>query len=79
MVTQAKFGPVEVVCGANNQVLELSEDERLTVGDVRTRLSDVMNIAPTALAVIGETTVADDHVLTPGETLQFIKQSGTKG
>lgn len=79
MSTQVKVGPVEVVCGANNQVLELGEEERLTVGDVRTRLADVMNIAPNALAVIGDTTVADDRVLTPGETLQFIKQSGTKG
>lgn len=79
MSTQVKVGPVEIVCGANHQVLELGEDEHLTVGDVRTRLADVMNIAPSALAVIGDTTIPDDRVLTPGETLQFIRQSGTKG
>lgn len=73
------LGPVEVKCGANRQVLELGDDERLTVGDVRTRLGDVMNIAPNALAIIGDKQVDDTHVLTRGEELQFVKPSATKG
>ncbi len=72
-------GPVEVLCGANSQMVELGEGEQLTVGSIRSRLSDVLNIAPNALAVIGDATVEDDRTLAPFETLQFIKQSGTKG
>lgn len=79
MSTNVNAGAVEVVSGANAQELVLGEGERLTVGEVRTRLADVLNVAPNALAVIGDSTVADDHVLVPGEKLQFIKQSGTKG
>ncbi|MFA6529207.1 MAG: hypothetical protein WCT46_06775 [Candidatus Gracilibacteria bacterium] len=70
---------ITVQCGANNQPVQLVENEELTVGDVRDRLADVLNIAPTALAVIGDETVDDDRVLVAGETLQFIKQSGSKG
>lgn len=72
-------GPVEVLCGANSQMVELGEGEQLTVGMIRSRLADVLNIAPNALAVVGDTTVEDDRTLAPFETLQFIKQSGTKG
>lgn len=70
---------VQIQCGANSQTLNLGEGEILKVGDVRSRLGDVLNIAPTMLAVIGDETVDDDRVLKAGETLQFIKQSGTKG
>lgn len=70
---------VQIQCGANSQPVNLGEGEVLKVGDVRSRLGDVLNIAPTMLAVIGDETVDDERVLAPGETLQFIKQSGTKG
>ncbi len=70
---------VQIQCGANNQPVNLGEGETLTVGNVRSRLGDVLNIAPTMLAVIGDETVDDDRILRPGDTLQFIKQSGTKG
>ena len=75
----AKKEDVCIQCGANNQLITLSEGETLTVGDVRNRLSDVLNIAPTALAVIGDETVEDSRPLVAGDTLQFIKQSGSKG
>ena len=70
---------VQIQCGANSQSINLGDGETLTVGNVRNRLSDVLNIAPTMLAVIGDETVDDERVLKTGETLQFIKQSGTKG
>ena len=77
--TQVTTGPVEVLCGANQQMVGLGEGEQLTVGDIRNQLTDVLNIAPNALAVIGDSTVGEDRVLAPYETLQFIKQSGEKG
>ena len=75
----ARVGPVEVICGANTQVLELGDGECLTVGEVRTRLSDVVNIPPKAIAVIGDSTVQESRVLIPGEKLQFIKPAGELG
>lgn len=78
-MSQVATGSVEVVSGANHQTIQLGDGEQLTVGDIRTRLSDVLNIAPNTLAVIGDSTVTDDRALVSGETLQFIKQSGTKG
>jgi len=76
---QATAKEVRIQCGANSQEISLGEGETLTVGDVRNRLGDVLNIAPTALAVIGDETVEDTRPLAAGETLQFIKQSGSKG
>jgi hypothetical protein len=70
---------VNVVCGANNQDLNLVEGETLTVGDVREKLADVLNLPPNALAIIGADQVEDEHVLKGGEQLQFIKPSGDKG
>ena len=78
-MAEQTVGPVEIVCGANNQILELGEDETLTVGDVRTRLNDVLNISNESLAIVGDAQVDDDYVINAGEQLQFIRQSGTKG
>ena len=70
---------LQIVCGANGQTLNLGEEEVLTVGQIREKLSDVLNIPESALAIIGEETVDDDRQLALGETVQFIKQAGTKG
>jgi hypothetical protein len=70
---------VLIQSGANSQSISLGENEVLTVGEVRNRLGDVLNIAPTSLAVIGDEAVDDDSPLVGGQTLQFIKQSGSKG
>ncbi|MEK7642053.1 MAG: hypothetical protein AAB365_03645 [Patescibacteria group bacterium] len=75
---------VSIQCGANSQVIDLSQGETLTVGDIRKRLGDVLNIAPTALAIVrvenGEDeNVDDDRAVKNGDTVQFVKQSGTKG
>ena len=70
---------ITVVNGANNQTITPTADEKLTVGDVRKRLGDVLNIAPNAIALIGDEEVEEDRVIAGGERLQFIKRSGTKG
>lgn len=70
---------VTIISGANQQDIELVPSEPLTVGQVRLRLGDVMGIAKNATAVIGGINVADDRVLLDGETVEFIKDSGTKG
>jgi hypothetical protein len=71
---------VEIVCGANTQTIDLMDAaENLCVGEIRRQLGDVLNIAPNAIAVIGDREVGDDRVLNAGDRLQFIKQSGSKG
>ncbi|MBP6858603.1 MAG: hypothetical protein KBC33_02100 [Candidatus Pacebacteria bacterium] len=82
MATESKG--VSIQCGANSQTIDLGEGETLTVGDIRKRLGDVLNIAPTSLAIVrvegGEDeNVDDDRVVKNGDTVQFVKQSGSKG
>lgn len=71
---------IHIVYGQNNQEITVDEGEAITVGEIRNRLGDVLNLPPTAFAVIGNEEVNDDRELSPGETLQFIKGvSGSKG
>ncbi len=72
-------GNITISSGASEQQIGLNPNETLTVGDIRERLGLVLNIAPTAIAVIGEDEVDDDQELSAGQTLQFIKRSGSKG
>ena len=50
-----------------------------TVGQARAELSERMNIAPDALAVIDGNTAAEDTVLVEGQVLTFVKHAGEKG
>lgn len=67
---------VIVVCGANTQVLQMAGS---TVGDARRRLADVMNIPPSAQALITGNAVPDDYMLREGERLEFVRPAGVKG
>jgi hypothetical protein len=78
-VDPAPRKPIVVRSGSNRHELSRTEGETITVGSVRAGLSEVLNIAPTAIAVVGEDEVDDDKVLNDGDDLQFIKRSGTKG
>ena len=51
----------------------------MTVGVIRRRLADRLNIDPTAQAMIGTQDVGDDVVLRAGEYLYFRRQVGEKG
>ncbi|MBP7898898.1 hypothetical protein KAZ92_03060 [Candidatus Gracilibacteria bacterium] len=70
---------VKIISGANEQTVELIPDQTLTVGQIRTKLRDVLGIAENATAVIDGSNVTDDRVLAGSDTLEFIKDSGTKG
>ncbi|MGE0607272.1 MAG: hypothetical protein AB7O62_09280 [Pirellulales bacterium] len=50
-----------------------------TVGQARAELSERMNIAPDAVAVIDGNTVPEDTVLAEGQVLTFVKHAGEKG
>jgi hypothetical protein len=51
----------------------------LTVGEIRRRLADRLNIDPTAQAMVGSHDVGDDVVVQPGEYLLFRRMAGEKG
>jgi hypothetical protein len=70
---------ITVTNGANTQSVTPTSDETFTVGDIRTKLKDVLNIAPNAIATINGEEVDDTRLLSPGDNLQFIKRSGSKG
>ena len=50
-----------------------------TVGEIRRRLADRLNIDATAQAMVGNQTVGDDVVLRTGEYLLFRRAAGEKG
>jgi hypothetical protein len=51
----------------------------MTVGEIRRRLADRLNIDPSAQAMIGARDVAADVVLQAGENLFFRRAAGEKG
>lgn len=73
----ASMAKVRVVHGANEQYFDNLEGK--TVGIVRKRLREVFNIPGDADALISGKSVGDDFVLQGGQSLEFVKPSGTKG
>lgn len=74
---------ITVVCGANTQVLE--GIEQISVGELRQRLADVMNIPSPSQAIIGGRTVNDEASLdltaedAQDIQIEFVKPAGSKG
>ena len=75
-VDTTKSESVRLVCGANSQEAAVAGR---TVNDVRLAYGDVLNIPPNAQAIISGDNVQGAYVLQPGDTLEFLKPSGTKG
>lgn len=75
-VDTAKSVGVKLVCGANSQEAAVAGR---TVSDIRRDFGDVLNIPPNAQAIISGDNVQGAYVLQPGDTLEFLKPSGTKG
>jgi hypothetical protein len=66
------------------QVLAGVHDEHvpvagMTVGEVRRRYGQTLDIAPGAIGYIGGAPVGDDTVVRPGQVLSYIRHSGSKG
>lgn len=68
---------IRIICGANAQ--ELEDVAGKTLGEVKSQLTDVLNIPPQARAIVGGETVGDDHVLEEGTQIEFVKPAGDKG
>ena len=68
-----------VICGANTQ--KLRGLQRMTVGELRSRLIEVMNIPASSQTLIDGMTVGDNHVIALGECrqIEFIRPAGSKG
>lgn len=68
---------VKVVHGANVQTFTSLSGR--TVGTVRPVLRDVMNVTDQSSALVNGQPVGNDHVLSDNDTLEFVKEAGTKG
>jgi len=51
----------------------------MSVGEVRRRFRDRLDIDPTAVAVVDGNEVEDGHSIAPGELVTFVRRSGEKG
>ena len=51
----------------------------MTVGEYRKQLNVMASIPDGAVAYSGNQQLSDDHVMQPGESLEFIKKTGEKG
>jgi sulfur carrier protein ThiS len=71
-----KTEPVTVVCGANEQQLDVAGS---TVADLTSQLEDVMNIPSPHQTIVGGQTVNDEYVLQSGDRLEIVKPAGSKG
>jgi len=51
----------------------------MTVAQARSALSERLNVAPDAMAVVDGNPATEDTVLVHGQTLNFVKHAGEKG
>lgn len=78
MTTEAQApGRVRVVCGANSQELAGLAGKR--IAEVRSELTQVLNIPQNAQANISGGHVENDYRLQEGDTLEFVRPAGQKG
>jgi hypothetical protein len=69
-------GRVEVIYGVHAHSLPLAG---MTVRQARGELTERMNIAPDALAVVDGVETDEDTILRVGQVLNFVKHAGEKG
>jgi hypothetical protein len=69
-------GEVLVVSGANCQPFPVASR---TVAEARASLEYIMNIDPTATALVNGAVVPAEHVLQHSDMLEFTKEGGEKG
>jgi len=69
-------GIVTVINGVNTLDAELVGS---TVAQIRSRVSEAMNIDPQAGTQVDGVAVSSSHVLEDGDVLEFVKASGVKG
>lgn len=67
---------VNVSCGPYAEQLPVVG---MTVGEVRKRFADRMDIDPKAQAIVNGTAGGEDYILKAGEGLMFVKHAGEKG
>src|SRR5581483_3577532 len=67
---------VRVIAGADVQDMAVAGRR---VGDVRTVARAIFAINPAAVALVDGRRVDDDHLLAPGQVLEFVKYAGQKG
>lgn len=68
---------IRIICGANAQELDGLAGKRL--GEVRSQLTDVLNIPSPVQAIVGGQTVDDDYELREGDQIELVKPAGEKG
>lgn len=68
---------VKIENGVNTLSLEGLEGR--TVSSVRERVAQTLNVDPAAVPHVNGVSATASYVLKDGDTLEFIKASGTKG
>ncbi len=68
--------PVTVTSGIHREDLPLGNN---SVGEIRRRLRDRLDIDPHATAILDGHEVGDDVVVRPGQALMFSRRLGEKG
>ncbi|MHC1768645.1 MAG: hypothetical protein AB9869_30925 [Verrucomicrobiia bacterium] len=68
--------PVSVSCGPYGGHLPVGN---MTVGEIRRRFRDRLDLDPDSQAVLNGQDVGDDTVVRPGESLRFTRRAGEKG
>lgn len=72
-------GPGMVTVSSNSLYHENLPAANMTVGEIRARFRDRLDIDPGSDGEINGRTVDDDEVVRAGQLLAFVRQSGEKG
>jgi hypothetical protein len=68
--------PVNVSCGPYAESLPVGN---LSVGEIRRRFRDRLDLDPNSQAVLDGHDVGDDVIVRPGQALMFARRAGEKG
>lgn len=68
---------VTLMCGVNS--LPTDKAVGLSIGDIRRKYKDQLNIPAGARAILDGKPVSDDVVVRDNQELEFVKETGEKG
>ena len=67
---------VRVVSGASAQNVDMAGK---TIGEIRSFMTQALNIGSGAQALVTGHSVGDDHVVAEGDQVEFVREAGEKG
>ncbi len=70
---------VKVLAGANETALTIPDGRTYTVGLVRSKMAEILNLSPDHDALVNGASATEQTELRHGDQVEFIRRAGVKG